>query len=197
LEKAKGCLKAFYGERVPPQGGGMVENMKDNIILIGLPGSGKTTLGRQAAEALNMQFYDTDTIVTDRINEEGVFGFLRFSAMFKEYEQDVLLELSKKAKNSIISTSGGVVAFEDCLRILRGMGKLVYINRNPDIIIENDTSTLVWEEVGKPGRKSNTELNVKSHMDLPYEEIADFSFVNDGDENTGLTKLLEIIDHSA
>jgi shikimate kinase len=175
----------------------MVEIVNNNIILIGLPGCGKTTLGRKAAEALNMQFYDTDKMVVDKMNNEGVFGFLKFSSMFPEYEHDVLLTLSEKAKNSIISTSGGVIAFEDCLRILRGMGKLVYINRNPDIIIENDTSTLVWEEVGKPGRKSNTELNVKSHMDLPYEEIADFSFVNDGDEDTGFTKLLDIIDHSA
>lgn len=79
-----------------------------NIVLIGMPGVGKSTLGVLLAKALGMAFIDTDSIIQEHegrilqeiIDSEGVDGFLKV-------EERAILEL--KADNSVISTGGSVI----------------------------------------------------------------------------------------
>lgn len=97
-----------------------------NLILIGMPGCGKSTAGVLAAKAMCMQFIDTDLLLQhaghaklqEIINEKGLESFLRL-------EEKVLSELA--CENSVISTGGSAVYYEDAMAHLRSIGKVVYL----------------------------------------------------------------------
>ena len=97
-----------------------------NIILIGMPGCGKSTAGVLAAKAMCMQFIDTDLLLQHAghaklqtiINTKGLDFFL-------ELEEKVLTSLS--CENSVISTGGSAVYYESAMAHLRSIGKVVYL----------------------------------------------------------------------
>ena len=98
-----------------------------NIILIGMPGAGKSTLGVLLAKALRMDFVDTDIVIQQRegkllqdiINERGDDSFL-------ETEEVVLSEL--ECSNSVIATGGSAVYSAKAMRALKTGGFAVYIH---------------------------------------------------------------------
>lgn len=97
-----------------------------NIILIGMPGCGKSTAGVLAAKAMCMQFIDTDLLLQhaghaklqEIINKNGL-------DYFKELEEKVLSALD--CENSVISTGGSAIYYENAMAHLRAIGKVVYL----------------------------------------------------------------------
>ena len=97
-----------------------------NIILIGMPAVGKTTIGKRIAAAADLTFLDTDRIIEtetgkkipDLIREHGTDGFLAI-------ENRICAELD--AQNCIIATGGSVVYGEDAMRHLSENGTVVYL----------------------------------------------------------------------
>ena len=97
-----------------------------NIILIGMPAVGKTTIGRRIAAAANLTFLDTDRIIEaetgqkipDLIRAHGSDGFLAI-------ENRICAALD--VQNSIIATGGSVVYGEDAMRHLSEIGTVVYL----------------------------------------------------------------------
>ena len=100
--------------------------MKNNIVLIGMPGVGKSTVGVILAKILGYQFIDTDLLIQKRegkllretIAEKGLEGFL-------EVENQVNSQLT--AKNSVIATGGSVVYGREAMEHLREIGTVVYL----------------------------------------------------------------------
>ena len=92
--------------------------MKNNIVLIGMPGAGKSTLGVILAKELGYQFLDTDLLIQKRekrllkdiLEQDGVDGFLRI-------ESEVNAGL--QAERSVIATGGSVVYSEEAMNHLR------------------------------------------------------------------------------
>ena len=97
-----------------------------NIILIGMPTSGKSTVGVILAKILGMKFLDTDLLIQSRtgkklseiIESEGSDGFLRI-------EEEVCSSVD--AENTVIATGGSVVYGQDAMRHLKENGKTVYL----------------------------------------------------------------------
>ena len=97
-----------------------------NIVLIGMPSSGKSTLGVVLAKTLGMQFVDTDLIIQQNsgkklqqmINEEGIEAFLKT-------EEEVLCSLD--FENFIIATGGSAVLSEKAMKYLRKNGVVIYL----------------------------------------------------------------------
>lgn len=97
-----------------------------NIVLIGMPGSGKSTVGVVLAKNLGFKFIDSDIVIQDRygkflrelIEELGEDGFL-------EIESDV--NKSLKSDNTVIATGGSAVYKEDAMRALKENGIFVYL----------------------------------------------------------------------
>ena len=97
-----------------------------NIVLIGMPGAGKSTVGVVLAKAMHMRFLDTDLSVQERmgeclqdtINREGKEGFLKI-------ENEVLSTIH--VENTVIATGGSVVYGEDAMAAMRSGGVLVYL----------------------------------------------------------------------
>lgn len=102
-----------------------------NIILIGMPGCGKSTAGVLAAKAMCMQFIDTDLLLQraggaklqEIINTRGLDSFLQL-------EEEVLSTLSYD--NCVISTGGSAVYYDRAMAHLHDMGKVVYLRLSYD-----------------------------------------------------------------
>ena len=100
--------------------------MNSNIILIGMPASGKSTAGVILAKVLGKKFVDTDLYIQDRenkllrdiIKEKGLSGFLSI-------EEDVLSALDET--NAVIATGGSAVYSVEGMNHLKRIGKVVYL----------------------------------------------------------------------
>lgn len=98
----------------------------DNIILIGMPGVGKSTLGVVLAKVLGYQFLDSDLLIQKQekrrlsqiIRQEGIEGFM-------EIENRV--NASIQTENTVIATGGSVVYCEEAMRHLKSIGRVVYL----------------------------------------------------------------------
>ena len=112
--------------------------MGRNIVLIGMPASGKSTIGKLLSKKINYEYYDADRYLE---RKEDVKISTLFSEKGEEYfrnlETKYLKELSQK-NGIIISTGGGAVKREKNMQILGEKGIIVFLNRKiEDIAKEN------------------------------------------------------------
>jgi shikimate kinase len=104
------------------------------IGLVGLPGSGKSTVGRQLARRLQLPFYDSDHVIEERLGCPIRVAFERDGEpAFRDLEEAVLDELTQIPR-AVISTGGGAVIRPATRQHLRERGQVVYLNSTPDEI---------------------------------------------------------------
>ena len=142
----------------------------NNIILIGMPGCGKTTLARAAGEALGLPWYDCDALIEEKsgMSIADVFHTWGESA-FRTMETAALIALCKHDR-SVIATGGGCVTREENYGILHESGRLLWLRR--------DISLLSRE--GRPLSLS-CDLNMMFAVRKPlYERLADLQIDNNG-----------------
>ena len=97
-----------------------------NIVLIGMPGAGKSTVGVVLAKALGMQFVDTDILIQERagrmlqeiLDKDG-------PDVFKRIEEEAILSL--QPHRAVIATGGSVVFSGDAMPHLKAAGSIVYL----------------------------------------------------------------------
>jgi len=100
--------------------------------LIGLPGSGKTTVGRQLARRLSLPFLDTDQVIEQRLGCSIREYFKREGEeRFRDFEESVLEELTEKP-SGVLSTGGGIVLRPRNRQHLHERCQVVYLNSSPD-----------------------------------------------------------------
>jgi len=104
------------------------------ISLVGLPGSGKSTVGRQLARRLQLPFYDSDHVIEERLGCPIRVAFERDGEpAFRDLEEAVLDELTQIPR-AVVSTGGGAVIRPATRQRLRERGQVVYLNSTPDEI---------------------------------------------------------------
>ena len=102
------------------------------IALIGLPGSGKSTVGRQLARRLQMSFLDSDHVIEERLGCSIRDYFEREGeGSFRDVEESVIDELTLTA-NGVLSTGGGSVLRPTNRQRLRERGHVVYLRSSPE-----------------------------------------------------------------
>lgn len=115
--------------------------MKNNIVLCGFMGCGKSTVGKHLAEKLGLKFCDSDTVIEERksmtisqlFTQEG-------EEYFRTLETDVIRELSSKSR-LVIATGGGAVLNLENAEMLRNSGVVVFLDISPETVLkrlEND-----------------------------------------------------------
>lgn len=174
VAQAKESAEWFTGEPIPDS---RIEEIHDslrlqmeNIILIGMPGCGKTTIGRLLARKTGKQFVDADDAlearvgrkITDIIPIEG-------EAAFRAMETDTLAELGKQS-GLVIATGGGCVTQERNYPMLHQNGTILWLTR--------DLSKLPTE--GRPLSQAGKLQEMFTKREPMYARFADAVIQNDG-----------------
>lgn len=119
-----------------------VKNDKQSIVLIGMPSSGKTTVGRILAEKCGKQLADTDEYIVRKIGMPISDFFAKFGeAEFRKIEKETVASLSATG-GRIIATGGGAVLDPENVRALKQNGVLVFLDRRPENLVATDDRPL-------------------------------------------------------
>ncbi len=106
--------------------------MAGHVILIGLPGAGKTTVGRQLARRLQVPFVDSDAVIEERLGCSIREFFEREGEEpFRDVEEAVLDELTR-GEPCVLSTGGGSVLRPANRQRLRARGRVFYLRSTPE-----------------------------------------------------------------
>lgn len=187
VSQAKRSCELFTGKSIPDSEIDRIERVlshqMQNIVIIGMPGSGKTAVSTMLAERLGRKIFDTDTIVSEKagMTIPEIFA-AQGEAGFRKLETEATAEVGKLSGN-IISTGGGVVTVADNYELLHQNGVIVWIER--------DTNKLARD--GRPISLSS-DLNELYAARLPlYERFADVKADNNGDINDTVNAIMEMI----
>ena len=104
-----------------------------SLVLVGLPGSGKSTVGRSLGRRLTVPFHDSDHALEQRIGCSIREFFEREGeTRFRDLEHEVLADLVAPGEPRVIATGGGAVLREENRRQLRAGGQVVYLRSTPE-----------------------------------------------------------------
>ncbi len=108
----------------------------ENIYLIGLMGSGKTSIGKVLARKIHRRFVDTDLEVERTLGQTipEIFASQGEEA-FRQAETAALRDLAKR-RNRVVSTGGGAVLSKENIELMRSSGKVVWLKRRPELILQ-------------------------------------------------------------
>ena len=152
-----------------------MSNLKDKVILIGMPGCGKTTIGKLLAEELNYNFYDMDKYIEEISGESIKDLFEKGEENFRNFESKACEDLSNK-KRTIISAGGGVIKRKKNIDLFRNGSIIIFIDRPIENIISDvDTETRPLLSSGKEKLYSLFEERYNL-----YNEYCNIKIVNDG-----------------
>lgn len=187
VSQAKRSCELFTGKSIPDSEIDRIERVlshqMQNIVIIGMPGSGKTAVSTMLAEKLGRKILDTDTMVAEKagVTIPEIFA-AQGEAGFRRLETEATAEVGKLSGN-IISTGGGVVTVADNYELLHQNGVIVWIER--------DTNKLARD--GRPISLSS-DLNELYAARLPlYDRFADIKADNNGDINDTVNAIMEMI----
>lgn len=102
-----------------------------NIILIGMMGSGKSSVGDLISKRLSLRFIDTDSLVSKRLGEDIFNTFSRSEEHFRSIEREVIDELVTLEERSVVATGGGTVTIKNGVEILKSLGQTLYLKASP------------------------------------------------------------------
>lgn len=153
-----------------------------NIVLIGMPSAGKTTVGKLLEERMNKEFIDLDDVIVKKagMSIPEIFEASGESG-FREIETQVAMELAKE-NNKIIATGGGTIKNKINMDYLRQNGITIFIDRDIDKLISADPN--------RPLSKSKEALKQLHKERYPlYQKYAAYIAVNNTDINETVNEI--------
>ncbi len=160
----------------------MLRQQMENIILIGMPGCGKSTVGKILAGQRNKQFTDADQVLEFRANQSIPEIFARDGeAFFRTLETETLAILGKES-GLVIATGGGCVTQQENLPLLRQNGRIFWLQREV-----RDLST-----DGRPLSQSGSLAEMYSIRKPLYAAFADHTIDNNNTPESAARQILRI-----
>jgi shikimate kinase len=169
---------------------------RGNLFLVGLPGAGKSTLGRQLARRLHKRFVDADAELERRLGVSIPTIFeIEGEAGFRDREEATIAELTR-LQDIVLSTGGGAVLRQANRVLLQENGTVIYLHAEP--------STL-WERVrhsrNRPLLQTGDPMarlaQLYSERDAFYREVANHVVESERNEVMRLIRLFEPPEHAA
>ena len=165
-----------------------METVKDKVVLIGMPGCGKTTIGKVISNELNYNFYDMDSYIESMVNKTVKEIFDNGEEEFRELETQACKELVCK-KRAVISSGGGVVKRKNNIDVLKEDSIIVFIDRPTEKIIgdvDTDSRPLLKEGKDRLYKLYEERYNL-------YKEAADITIKNEGFLRDLVDELLKLL----
>jgi shikimate dehydrogenase len=188
VAQAKEAAEWFTGSKISddviPKIHRILKNQMENIVLIGMPGSGKSTVGAILAEKTGKTLIDADAYLADKAGRSipDIFatdGEVGFRAM----ETEVLAELGK-CSGLIIATGGGCVTQNRNYDLLHQNGTIFCLNRNLDLLPTD----------GRP-LSQTTKLTEMYRVRKPmYDRFADHHIDNNASQEAAAAAILKILE---
>ncbi len=115
---------------------------KENVVLTGMPASGKSTVGRMLADMLGRSFVDTDDMIVERAGMPIKEIFARHGeAYFRDLESEAVTEAAAKT-SVVIATGGGAVLREKNVHVLKENGRIYFLDRPIELLVPTDSRPL-------------------------------------------------------
>ena len=147
-----------------------------NIILIGIMGAGKTTVGKLLSRKLGYRFIDMDDYIEESQGETITQMFERSEDYFRRIEAEAAQSLGK-LEQVVIATGGGVVKNDNNMKVLSQGGVIVYLQRQVDKILE------VLDVSGRPLLRDNPQRlhEILREREELYNRYGEIVVQNNGD----------------
>ena len=188
VAQAKEASEWFTGKQIPDASIEAVyqklRHKMENIILIGMPGCGKSTIGKALAERLGKEFVDADAELEKQegrsiariIPEDG-------ENRFRELETTTLEHLGKQS-GLVIATGGGCVTREENWPLLRQNGRIFWLQRELNLLPTD----------GRPLSQANRLEDMYIRREPLYRQLADHVIDNNGSERQSIDRILSILE---
>lgn len=178
-------LDTSYDESVYEDTYRFVLSKKQNIVLTGMPGSGKSTIGKALSEKLGKEFVDTDELIikNEKMPISEIFA-RHGESYFRFAETEAIKEASSKS-GFVIATGGGAVLKKENVDYLRSNGKIFFLNRPIADILPTDDRPL-----------SSTRADLQKRFDERYpiyQETADEEIFVDGKVENAVRRIEETL----
>ena len=148
-----------------------------NIILAGMPGSGKSVVSLALASKLGLKAVDTDALIVEKYGEISKIFAEHGEDYFRKTESEIIKKLAS-LDNTIIATGGGSLINQQNCEALRATGKIFYLKTGVD-----ELSKRLKGDLSRPLLSGDLETNLKNlyeHRAEFYEEAADYTVQTDG-----------------
>ncbi|MBR5586712.1 MAG: AAA family ATPase [Clostridia bacterium] len=160
----------------------IIQSSLKNIVLIGMPGCGKSLVGKLLAQKLGRPFADCDAMITEREgNIENIFA-QKGEEFFRSVETSVIDEISKES-GYIISTGGGCVTRAENYPLLHRNSTIIWLKR--------DITTLATN--GRPLSNAGNLAQMYQIRKPLYQKFCDFEIDNNCPADETVKKILELI----
>ena len=150
----------------------------NNIVLIGMPGCGKSTLGVILAKTLGYDFIDTDLVI-QKNEEKKLYEIIAEKGMDEFLVCENKAILSVNTKNTVIATGGSAILCAEAMEYLKTIGRIVYIKLAPEVI-ENRINNISTR--GIVMEKGESIFDIYNKRAPLYEKYADYT-VNACEDN--------------
>jgi len=160
-----------------------------NIVLIGMPGCGKTTIGKRLARRLDREFIDMDCSIEEDVgmSVSDIFE-MQGEEAFRRLETEKAQELSSMS-GIIISTGGGAVTRDENMRCLKENGMVFFIERRIDKIV--DTSDMSVRPLLQEDGANTLKKLYDKRIDI-YRKFADYIVTNNGEQYVAVEKIMKV-----
>lgn len=148
---------------------------KENIVLIGMPSSGKSTVGKEIAKRIGRNFYDTDELIEQQVKKKPSEIIMSMGEdHFRKLESDIVKEVSKET-GAVIATGGGVVLKKENINTLSQNGRIYFLDRPFALLLPTQDRPLTSTKEALL-KKYNERYSI-------YETSADVKIDASGDVN--------------
>ncbi|MDD5127246.1 MAG: shikimate kinase [Dehalococcoidales bacterium] len=147
--------------------------MKNNIVLVGFMGTGKTAVGRVLAAKLGKEFIELDALIEKRAGEPIPEIFARHGEIrFRELEIAAVKSIARR-KNAVIACGGGAVLNKINIDRLSERGKIVYLGAAPEVILRRITEDKTERPLLKAEDRLRQIRELLNYRKPYYERAAD------------------------